>query len=106
MTRRSYIQIAGKLYEKGTEPQEERGRAPLVMPDIAPYRSPITGEIISSRPKQHAHMRQHEVTRREDYSDSYYQKKYHERQQAKNCATPQDRAHRIESLKQALESKR
>ena len=47
MTRRSYVQIEGVLYEKGTEPQEPL--APLVMPDIKPYRSMADGSVVTSR---------------------------------------------------------
>ena len=57
MTRRSYVQIDGILYEKGTEPQEPL--APMVMPDIQPYRSMADGTIIKSRSQHREHLRQH-----------------------------------------------
>lgn len=55
--RKSYVQINGVLYEKGTEPQEPMG--PMVIPDIAPYQSMITGETIKSRSHHREHLRQH-----------------------------------------------
>ena len=55
--RRQYIQINGVLYEKGTEP--EMRVAPDVMPDIQPYVSQITGELITSRSRHREHLRDH-----------------------------------------------
>ena len=54
--RRSFVQIDGVLYEKGTEP---RSAAPMVIPDIAPYKSMITGEVIKSRSHHREHLQQH-----------------------------------------------
>lgn len=36
-----------------------RTQAPYVIPDIQPYRSAITGEVIGSRSHHRAHLRQH-----------------------------------------------
>lgn len=33
--------------------------APMVMPDIQPYKSMLTGELISSRSTHRAHLKQH-----------------------------------------------
>lgn len=55
--RKSYIQIDGVLYEKGTEPSNRV--APDVMPDIHPYRSMVTGELITSRSRHREHLRDH-----------------------------------------------
>ena len=55
--RKSYIQVDGVLYEKGTEPAA--GAAPMVMPDIAPYRSMIDGSLITSRSRHREHLRAH-----------------------------------------------
>lgn len=54
--RRSFVQINGVLYEKGTEP---RGEGLLIMGDITPYKSMLTGEEISSRSKHREHLRAH-----------------------------------------------
>lgn len=56
--RKTYIQINGVLYEKGKEPARERA-APDVMPDIHPYQSMVTGEIITSRSKHRQHLKDH-----------------------------------------------
>ena len=56
MPKRSFVQIDGVLYEKGTEP---RTAAPMVMPDIKPYKSMITGEEIKSRSQHREHLQQH-----------------------------------------------
>ena len=54
--KRSYIQIDGVLYEKGTEPSQRF--APDVMPDIPPYKSMLTGEWITSRSRHREHLRE------------------------------------------------
>ena len=56
MTKRSYIQIDGVLYEKGTEPLSD---AHHVMPDIQPYRSMVDGSMITSRSQHREHLRRH-----------------------------------------------
>ena len=55
--RKSYVQIEGVLYEKSTEPQAPL--APMVMPDIQPYRSMADGSIIKSRSAHREHLRRH-----------------------------------------------
>jgi hypothetical protein len=61
MTRRSYIQINGVLYDKAEfayagdcEPV-----APEVMPDIEPYQSMIDGSMITSRSRHREHLKDH-----------------------------------------------
>lgn len=56
--RKTYVQVNGVLYEKGTEPQTEPV-APMVMPDIKPYQSMIDGSEIKSRSHHREHLRQH-----------------------------------------------
>jgi hypothetical protein len=54
--KRSYVQINGTLYERGHEPIAE---GPMIVDDIAPYRSQVTGEMITSRSQHREHLRQH-----------------------------------------------
>ena len=54
--RKRYVQINGQLYERGHEPVAE---GPMVIDDIAPYRSQVTGEMITSRSQHRDHLRQH-----------------------------------------------
>ena len=55
--RRSYVQVGGVLYEKGTEPLSQTHH---VMPDFkAPYKSMITGEMIPSRAAHREHLKKH-----------------------------------------------
>ena len=56
--RKSYVQIGGVLYEKGTEP-ERAPQGPMLMKDIKPYRSMADGSIITSRSKHREHLRRH-----------------------------------------------
>lgn len=56
--RKTYVLRDGKLVEKGAAPARNRA-APEIMPDIKPYRSTITQELITSRSKHRQHLRQH-----------------------------------------------
>ena len=58
--RRTWVYVNGIAYEKGTEPQGPL--APDIMPDIKPYKSMITGEMITSREKHREHLRRHGYT--------------------------------------------
>ena len=53
---RRFVQINGELVEYG--PNVERV-APDVMPEISPYKSQITGEVIDSRAKHREHLKRH-----------------------------------------------
>jgi hypothetical protein len=50
------VQINGVLYERGHEPTAE---GPIIIDDITPYRSMITGEMITSRSQHREHLRLH-----------------------------------------------
>ena len=54
--KRSYVQIAGVLYERGHEPV---AAGPMVIDDIQPYRSMADGSIITSRSKHREHLKTH-----------------------------------------------
>jgi hypothetical protein len=62
MTRRSYVQINGVLYEKGTEPhQTGTVRGPSIMPDLPDFVSPIDGKQYSGRRGLRDHCDRHNV---------------------------------------------
>ena len=56
MSVRRYVQINGVLYERGQEPMPD---APMVIGDIEPYQSQITGEMITSRSQHREHLKAH-----------------------------------------------
>ena len=90
----------------GFIPKEEfngnntRGPSSNVIPDIEPFVSPITGEVITSRPKLREHNHIHGVTNTADYSPEYLAgvRKRREQEQAR-----QGRNERIEILKKLTE---
>lgn len=53
---RSWVYIDGVAYEKGVDALPERVQ---IMPEIEPYRSMVTGEVITSRAKHREHLRRH-----------------------------------------------
>ena len=57
--RKRYVQIDGVLYERGHEPLPE---GVVVIPDIKPYQSMITGEMITSRSQHREHLKLHGCT--------------------------------------------
>lgn len=60
MARQSWIQGPdGVLYEKDKYPSFDKNNCPVVIPDIQPYRSMITGEEITSRSKHREHLKEH-----------------------------------------------
>lgn len=78
MARKSWVWIEGALREKGDDNSvvigdkiyhcdstgrwttgSDPGRPPMIMPDISPYKSVITGEVIGSRSTHRDHLRQH-----------------------------------------------
>lgn len=66
MTRKSYVQINGKLYDK-SEPLPAEVVAPrghfthVVMGDLPDFVSPIDGSIVRGRAGLREHCRQHDV---------------------------------------------
>ena len=54
--RRSWVYIDGKAYEKGVDEIPERVQ---IIPEIQPYKSMITGEMITSRAKHREHLKKH-----------------------------------------------
>ena len=60
MTRRSYIQIGGKLYDKA-EISEQASGAPSVRGDLPDFVSPIDGSVVSGRAGLRDHCRRHGV---------------------------------------------
>lgn len=59
--RRSYVQIDGVLYEKGTEPESARRRGPMISRDLPDFVSPIDGSVVSGRRGLREHCRRHDV---------------------------------------------
>lgn len=53
--KRRFVQINGELVEYTNENRP----TPMVMPDIEPYQSMITGEMITSRSQHREHLKKH-----------------------------------------------
>jgi hypothetical protein len=65
MTRRSFIQLGGVLYEKGVDeiPDDAAGlgRSATVMGDLPDFVSPIDGSVVSGRAGLREHCKKHHV---------------------------------------------
>jgi hypothetical protein len=65
MARRSFVQIGGKLYERGVDQIPEldagQGRTHAVMGDIPDFVSPIDGSLVSGRAGIREHCKKHGV---------------------------------------------
>jgi len=61
--RKRYVQIEGQLIEVGLFYKQERPAttAHNLIPDIAPYKSMVTGEMIQGRRQHREHLRAHNV---------------------------------------------
>jgi hypothetical protein len=65
--KRSYIQIDGVLYEKGTEPRRESvAYGPTIIRDIEPFISPIDRTVVSSRSGIRDHCARHNVVQTDE----------------------------------------
>ena len=96
-----WIQINGKLIPK----EEYRGdntrhQTAHIMPDIEPFTSPVTGEVITSRSRLRVHNKEHGVTNSSDYSPQFLENKRKEREQQQ---ARQGRNERIEIIKRLTE---
>jgi len=100
--RKSWIQINGKLIPK-EEAHLYDSKGVMILPDIEPFVSPVTGEVIKGRAHLRQHMKQHGVTNIGDYSSEYFQKKHIERSREILGMTKEARRERIEEIKRAME---
>ena len=105
MSRKSWIQIDGKLIPKdeyrGTNSRVSEGL--MIIPDIEPFKSPVDGRIVNSRSALRVHNKELDVTHYQDFSQEYIDKRVKERMDRLHGRTKQDRADRIEHLKRAYE---
>ncbi len=60
MARKSYVQIDGVLYEKGTEPLHQAS-APVILGDLPDFVSPIDGTVVRGRAGMREHCKRHDV---------------------------------------------
>jgi hypothetical protein len=61
MTRKSYVQIEGVLYEKGTEPIPRMAGYPAILGDLPDFVSPIDGKVVKGRAGLRDHCARHNV---------------------------------------------
>lgn len=75
--RRRYIQDpqTGELVP-AEQYQRERPDGPMICDDITPYRSMVTGELITSRSKHREHLRRHEMQEVGDNMPRFLRDKY------------------------------
>lgn len=100
--RKSYVQINGKLVPKEKAHQYD-SKGLLIMPDIQPFQSPITGEEITGRTHLRRHMKEHGVTNSADYSPEYFKKKHIERSREMTGQTKSARNERIQLIRSLME---
>lgn len=63
MPRRSWVQINGKLYERGVDeiPDDPRSKSSAVYGDLPDFVSPIDGSVVSGRAGMREHCKKHDV---------------------------------------------
>lgn len=59
--RRNYAEIEWKPLKKTPAKEARKGPAFYIIPDLEPYKSPITDEVIRSRSHHRVHLRDHGV---------------------------------------------
>ncbi len=93
--RKRYIQDPDTLELVPIDEYSPRSVAPMVMPDIQPYKSMQTGEMITSRSKHREHLRQHGLV------EIGNEVNYH----LKNRRPPDDRESRKRAIASVLAAK-
>lgn len=93
----------GKLVERGAASQSHAAAGPYIQNNIEPFKSPITGELITCRKQLREHHKQHGTTDLRDYSPEHFRKKGQENVKAFHGDTPADKADRIERIKRAID---
>ncbi len=88
-----------KRFGKGSG---ERVSGIHIIPDIEPFVSPISGDIITTRSQLRQHNKDNGVTNSEDYSDKYFKDKQAEMGEKLNGATSADKADRIAILRERM----
>ena len=78
MSRRRYRQINGKLVEISNS-SNISSKAPLILTDIEPYQSIITGETITSRSHHREHLKQHGAEETGDNMPKFLKDSYERR---------------------------
>ena len=68
----------GKMVPRGSF-TPERVNAPMIMPALKEFQSPIDQSMISCRSQLEKHNKRHGVTNVADYGDGYIERKAHER---------------------------
>ena len=100
MTIKSWIQDpkSGKLVPKA-EYRPPKQQQFGIMPDITPFKSPIDGQILSTRSTLEEHNRRHNVTNSADYSKQWYLQK---RRENVARAMVENRSDRVQVIQQAI----
>ena len=97
-----FCPVKKKMVDKGTEQRVDAKGAPMIIGPLEPFKSPITGEEITSREQLRRHNREHGVTDSRDYSPQFMEQRQKEREQKSIGNTAADRADRINLLRQAV----
>jgi hypothetical protein len=61
VTRKTYVMRDGRLVEKQLAMPLHEVNAPMVMGDLKPYQSMVTGEIVESRSRHRQILREHKL---------------------------------------------
>lgn len=94
MPRQRYIQHNGELIP-AEEYYSREYHAPMVIPDIQPYQSQVTGEMITSRSQHREHLKRHGMIEIGNEIDCHMKQKQR----------PDDREARRRTIAEVLNSK-
>ena len=109
MARATYVYCprARKVVLKGTEYDDHaESKGPMIIGPLTPFRSPITGEEITSRAQLRRHNREHGVTNSADYSPAWYERKAKEREATLSGNTQEARRERVAAIQAAMQKHR
>jgi hypothetical protein len=100
-TCKSWIQctVTGKLIPRDEYVRPSRKSSAMVMGDIKPFVSTVTGEVISTRPQLEQHNKDNNVTNTADFSKEYVAGKANARLRDQAAEGKRDR---IDAIQRAI----
>jgi len=87
---------------KAVNAQKQAVNAPMVLPALEEFVSPVDKTVISDRGQLRRHNKKHGITNIRDYGEGWFEKKGKQMHQSRQGATKADKADRINTIRQTM----
>jgi len=106
MTRFIQDRSTGKLVQV-TKSLSGKPRAPAIIPDLEPFRSPVDGTLIGSKSTLRKHQDAHNVRQHQEYGENngaaHFQRQERARMDRVNGNTREQKTERLNAVRHALD---